>query len=222
MKLVNAAYGLGFDFQEAIPEVLVLENKTAFREVAGDLWNQCNGEEGNFILSDGKILKLDKHMAVISNPFDLDFQNRKITTALFSKMSKIGVEKAYEKSTLNSQIINLIEEIADSVNYTGITLQLDFDWNDLFKMYGVKIEAPENFLLKLIEYIKVMSSLCGISIFCFYNLKTYLSQEELLLFYKEAVYNKINLFLIESFESERIGQEHVTIVDKDLCVITKI
>ena len=222
MKLVNAAYGLEIDFNEGIPEVLILENEISYRNIAGEIWKQCNGEDGEFVLSDGKILKLDKHMVVISNPFDLDFQNRKVISALYAKMSQIGSEKVVEKSLLNTQMINLIEDITDSINYTGITFQLDFDWNDLFKMYSVKVESPDNFFIRIIEFIKIMSCLCGISIFCFYNLKNYLSEEELLLFYQEADYNKVNLFLIESFEAKPIDNEHTTIIDKDLCVIKKI
>ena len=222
MKLVNAVHGLEIDFKEGTPEVLILENEISFRNIAGEIWKQCNGEDGDFVLSNGKILKLDKHMVVISNPFDLDFQNRKVTSALYAKMSQIGSEKVAEKSLLNTQMINLIENITDSINYTGITFQLDFDWNDLFKMYSVKIEAPDNFLIRMIEFIKVMTCLCGISLFCFYNLKSYLSEDELLLFYKEADYNKVSLLLIESFESKQMDGEHITIIDKDLCVIKKI
>ena len=222
MKLVNADYGLEIEFQEGKIEVLVIESVTAYRDITGMLWNQCTGESGNFLLSDGKILKIDKYMTVIGNPFDLDFQNRKITTALFHIMSKIGNEKVEEKALLNSQMIHLLENISASVNYSGIGFQLDFEWNDLFKMYGVKIDVSDNFLLRIIEYTKVMSSLCGIFVFCFFNLKNYLTQEELLLFYKEAEYNKLKIILIESFESEHIKNEHITIVDKDLCVIKKI
>ena len=222
MRLVNANYGLDFQFVEGVPEILVLETEALFRDIAQQLWNQCSGEEGEFILSDRKILKLDKKVSFIANPFELDFKNRKICSALYSKMTEIGNEKVLEKSVLNAGLINLIEMIASSVNYPGITLELDFAWADLFKLYDVKIEAPENFLLRLIEYMKVMASLCGINCFCFLNLKNYLSKEELLIFYKEASYNKINLLLIESFESEHIGQEHITIIDKDLCVIRKI
>ena len=89
-------------------------------------------------------------------------------------------------------------------------------------MYSVKIEAPDIFLIRMIEFIKVMTCLCGISLFCFYNLKSYLSEDELLLFYKEADYNKVSLLLIESFESKQLDVEHITIIDKDLCVIKKI
>ena len=221
MRLVNANYCLDFQFIEGIPEILVLESEFIFRNIAEELWNQCSGGDGAFVLSDGKTLKIDRYANFISNPFEIDFKNRKICAALYSKMSEIGNEKVFEKSTINAEMIKVIEEIATSVNYPGITFRLDFDWTDLFKLYDVKIESPGNFLSRLIEYIKVMSNLCGIKCFCFLNLKNYLSQEEILNFYQEASYNKVILLLIESFESQKIGQEHITIVDKDFCVIRK-
>lgn len=88
-------------------------------------------------------------------------------------------------------------------------------------MYGVKIENQEGFLSQIIEYMKVISEMCGISLLCFVNLKKYLSKTELLDLYKNKEYNKTNILLIESSESELIDEEHITIIDKDRCVIER-
>lgn len=221
MRLVNAEYGLDILFREDNVEVLILEDKRVMRNLVEELWKQCAGEEGSFVLSEHKILKLDKHIEIIINPFGIDFQSRKIMSALFAKMTAAANEKISEKNRMNYEQINILDNISNSLNYSGITYQLDFAWPDFFKMYGVKIEKPENFLLRLIEYMKVVSELCGISLFCFVNLKSYLNKEEMMDLYKNAEYNKVRILLIESCESEIIDSEHVTIIDKDRCLIER-
>ena len=56
MRLVNASYGLDFMFSEGVAEVLVIENTSAFRHIASDLWNQCVGSDGSFVLSNNTVL----------------------------------------------------------------------------------------------------------------------------------------------------------------------
>lgn len=220
MKLVHAKYGLEIDFQEGCPEILILENKLVMRELVGELWGQCSGTDGMFMFSDDKkILKIDKSVEMILNPFAIDFQNKKLMTALFSKMTMIGNEKILEKNEINSAIINILDDISNSINYAGISYRLEFMWQDLFKMYGIKIEKQGNFLLDIIEYMKAVSELCGISLLCFVNLKNYINNEELLDLYNAAMYNKVQLLLIESNQTDMVGAEHVTIIDNDLCLI---
>lgn len=221
MRLVNANYGIDICFSEQHPELLIFESECIMREAVNELWMQYSGKEGNYVLSENKILKIDKAMEMIINPFSIDFQNKKILSALYSKMSAIGNEKVEEKSCINSDLIKLLDNISDAVNYMGITYQLDFAWTELFKMYGVKIETPEDFLTRIIEYIKVLSETCQIFLFCFVNLKSYLSSDEIMELYKITSYNKINLLLIEHQETSKIEQEHITIIDKDRCLIIK-
>lgn len=221
MKLVHAKYGLEISFKEGIPEILVLEDPNIMRILVAELLDQSSGNEGNFVLSDEKLLKVDKAVEMIMNPFALDFQNKKITSALFGKMMMIGNEKLIEKSEINHELINLLEDISSRINYSAITYQLEFNWQDLFKIYGVKIEKTGDFLEDLIEYMKAVSEFCGISVLCFVGLKNYLNHEELLDFYKAARYNKVALLLIESNEKEQLEIEHITIIDRDQCFIQK-
>lgn len=221
MKLANSNYGLNITFQDGDAYVLVLENPRLMRQIIEELVLQCAGEDGDFVLSDNKIVKIEKHLDLIVDPFALDFQNRKITTALFAKMSRIGNEKIIEKNVINSTLVSIIDDISSAVNYSGITYQLDFSWSDLFKIYGVKIDAPENFLVRIIEYMKILFEFCGISIFCFVNLKNYLLTEELLQLYESVKYNKLKILLIESYEADVLDGEHIIIIDKDHCLIEK-
>lgn len=77
MKLVNSHYGLEIQLDENQITILVVENASTMSRLVNDLINQCIGLDGNFVLSENKILKIEKESEIIVNPFQLDFGNNK-------------------------------------------------------------------------------------------------------------------------------------------------
>ena len=74
---------------------------------------------------------------------------------------------------------------------------------DLYKLYGVQLETDGSSTLeKLMDYIKIMSSLCGIHMMIFVNLKDYLSENQIKELYKTVFYYKMNLLLIEAHQRD--------------------
>lgn len=184
--------------------------------------NQCNGNDGDFLLSEEKTLKIDKLMCTIINPFSIDFNNKKIISALYNNLAQNANDFIEEKAKINASIIALLDDIIDKEDYPNIDYTLDFSWNDLFKIYNIKInDVPETLLICLIEYLKVLINYCGIKVVGFINIKSYLSEEEILELYTYASYNKIQLILIESTERTILPNEIVHIVDADKCIINK-
>lgn len=223
MKLTNAKFDLIIDMRENKVDVLVIENATIMSEIVEELYKQSSGEEGNFILSENnKDLKFEKNFALIINPFAVDFNDKKIINKLFSELSAIGNEFVVEKMQINSEIGQLLEKIISDAQYNNISYNLDFDWNNLFKLYGVKIEYECDTLLeKMIGYIKIVSGLCSIKAMCLVNIKSFLNNEEIKQLYEMAFYYKIQLLLIESCERNNIPDENIYIIDKDRCLIIK-
>ena len=72
---------------------------------------------------------------------------------------------------------------------------------------------------KIINYIKILSSLTKFNTIVFLNLKAFLDDWELKEVYKIAFYNKIHIVLIESYLYDKLDSENTTVFDKDLCVI---
>lgn len=222
MKLVNSKLDLKIDMKENNVDVIVVEDNQSMVAVVSNLWKQCNGEEGEFVLSENGIIKFNKNVDMIINPFELNFNNKKISSALFNELSEIGNEFIEQKSELNTRIIELIDNIILKSSYLGIEYSIDFMWNDLFKMVGIKIdEEYDSLLSKLVEYMKIISKLCKIKILILVNIKAYLTIEEIEDLYINASYNKIQLVLIESYEKEKLDGENVYIIDNDKCVIIK-
>lgn len=80
---------------------------------------------------------------------------------------------------------------------------MDLNLMDLYKLYGVQLETDGSSTLeKLMDYIKIMSSLCGIHMMIFVNLKDYLSENQIKELYKTVFYYKMNLLLIEAHQRD--------------------
>lgn len=223
MKIVNARYNLSLGLNENSVNVLVVEHPQVFADIVYSLFHQSCGGEGEFILSENnKELKFDKYMDLIIDPFSLELNNRKILNKLYAQLNSLGNECSEKKDKINSEIVQILDDIVSISRYNNIDFQLDIGWIDIFKLYGVKFGKNYTSLLeKLIEYMKILTHICDISIICFVNCKSYLSSMEIQSLYQMAFYNKIHLILIESSEKEPNVNEKVFIIDCDKCLIEK-
>lgn len=223
MKLINAKYNLTVTMQENKADILVIENPSVMTEIVGGLQMQCDGEEGDFVLFENdKILKIEKSLALVMNPFTLDFNDKKILNKLYSELKIIGNDYFLEKEEINTKIIQLLEKVMSSSQYNNIAFNLSLEWDTLFKLYSVKLEQNcETLLEKLIEYMKILSRLCSINILCLVNIKSFFDEVQIKQLYEMAFYNKIQLLLIENMDRPYIDNENTYIIDKDKCLIIK-
>lgn len=222
MKLVYTELEQQLVFPENKVNVLVIERKELFRKMIQELDKQINGEDGGFVLSDNnKTMKIDKEVCLILNPFALDINSRKALTGLYNELGKQGLnEENYLKTCrLKGQIAEYIYDLLNQADY-ALKFQDDFNLQSLFKALEVEFEAgEENFLEGLVYFMDVCSKFQKKKILAFVNLKTYLTNDDLQKFYKEAFYRKMHLLLLENSIEQELAEEVVCIVDDDLCVV---
>lgn len=222
MKLVNSKYGLDIEFIENSVNVLVLENPMFMSDVIQDIISQENGMDGNFVLSDEQNIKFEKDVMLITDPFHIDFNNKKIMNKLYSQLVDISKDLVEEYNDINKTIVEVLEKISDGINYNCINYNLEFDWKELYKLYNVRIEERyESLEEKLVEYMKILSGIMKPKLVIFLNLKTYLGQEHMEDLVLSSFYNKVPLLLIESNEGYKLKNERKFIIDKDRCLIIK-
>jgi len=112
------------------------------------------------------------------------------------------------------------EKIQDLSNRQPTTLEFsDLDIVAIFRAMNVVFAPSESLLEHLCDYIDVCSEYRKIALFVFVNLKSYLSEEDLELFYSHLAYYKRNVLLLERCESPLHPMEKVIIIDDDLCEI---
>jgi CRISPR-associated protein Csn2 len=222
MKLVNSKYGLDIEFIENSVNVLVLENPMFMSDVIQDIISQENGMDGNFVLSNEQNIKFEKDVMLITDPFHIDFNNKKIMNKLYSQLVDISKDLVEEYNDINKTIVEVLEKISDGINYNCINYNLEFEWKELYKLYNVRIEERyESLEEKLVEYMKILSGIMEPKLVIFLNLKTYLGQEHMEDLVLSSFYNKVPLLLIESNEGYKLKNERKFIIDKDRCLIIK-
>lgn len=181
MKLVHSGYDLAMELKENQINVLSIENKMAYSEILRDMWNQVQGQEGSFILSDKeKQLKISKEMECIFNPFSLDCNDRKILNKLHQEIKdQLDSFQLEEAMTLNTNINKFLDGLLMKVPY-ALKYNPDFDLAGLLKLYNLEVESSGKTVLeRIVEYLRVMSKVCGVYNYFFIGLKQYLSKEEL-------------------------------------------
>ena len=223
MKLVNAELFLNINIEENKPAVLTIENPKVMTEVIGQLYELCNSGEGDFVLSEGgKQLSFERTTEIIINPFQIDFNSRKVQSKLYSELLDAEINYVEEKAIIQSLIIEYLDKLTQNVPYEMISNDLDLDSMKLFKMFEVRIEAQCNSLLeRLVEYTKILSRLLRKRLLVFVSISSYLNTNELNALYEICNYNKMKVLLIESHELYLPFHTKTYIIDKDKCMIMK-
>lgn len=221
MKLIHIGYGFTMELKENQINVLTIENTMAYSEILRDMWNQVQGQEGSFILSDKeKQLKISKEMECIFNPFSLDCNDRKILNKLYLEIKEQSDSFQLEEAmALNANINKFLDGLLMKIPY-ALKYKPDFELAGLLKLYNLEVESNgETILERIVEYLRIMTKICGIVNYVFVGLKHYLSESELEKLYEFIFYEKINLIIIEAIQTPPFSGEKGWIIDQDLCII---
>lgn len=221
MKIVHSGYGIILELEENWINVLVVEEKKVLVELIQDLCRQCEGEEGGFILSDdGREIDIAKNLSLITDPFSIDCNQRKVLNRLYQEMEKEHLyEMSEEQEAFYSAYLSYVEHVCRSSDFM-LTFQDRPGLQEILKLADVKIESTDQSLPEQIaEYIGIMNGLMKQRVFVFLNLKLFLTEWELKELYKACFYKKVHLVLLETVDQGRREEEKVCIIDKEKCVI---
>ena len=118
--------------------------------------------------------------------------------------------------------MNLLDEILEADTDTCDDFDFEFSWNDLFKLYNIRIvEDNESILELIVEYIKIVSCYLGIKIITFVGLDMFFNSDELDYIITQASYCKVNLLFISAWELNNSSKSNICIIDNDKCIIQK-
>ncbi|MDY3828405.1 MAG: type II-A CRISPR-associated protein Csn2 [Clostridium sp.] len=223
MRLVERELGIEIELKENIVSVIVVEEVNLRLSMIDELYSQIMGKDGNWLLTENeKDYELGKKVEIILEPFSLELNNRKVKTKLYQDIKNIAQDYSFSQGLeLHSHICNYLESLLERIPYP---VKYEEEWNilELLKAYGVEIdEECDSICDKIFNYIKLINHVCGISIFITVNIKQYLTEEQILELYKIAIYNKIQLVLIEfNMINRKLDCEEIYILDKDRCIIS--
>lgn len=221
MRLVNRKYGLEFQLSENEVLNIVCENRIVFESMIADFIGELNGGEGAWILSNNEEeISLSKSAEIILNPFSVTCNDRKILNAVYKELHTIANQIYSELfAEANSKILNFIDSIVIDVPY-ALEYNPSGDIEGVFKIYDVKFDEELPTLEeRVISYIKTTSQVLRKKVFILVNIKSFLEDSAIQQLYKESMYSKVLLILLESKDYPKLDGEKKVLIDSDLCII---
>ena len=221
MKLAWGAQNIVLSFHENEVLVLTIEKPRTFASLLQNFCWQCDGEDGELVLSENDaLIPMTNNIFVVWNPLLTDVNEKKILNKLYQEMKKISDEECYQVlGEVYQTITQYLNGLSMKIPY-AISFNESIDSQALYKLCNVKMDDDEvDLLQRLIEYVKISGLLCNVKIIVFINLKAYLDESQLLELYKIAFYYKIRMLLIEDVQRDCLESEKHFILDQDDCFI---
>lgn len=224
MRITHIDYNFIYELKENDRGILIVENAMLFRKIIDEMRRSIVDKEEIFIFSENnKIIKPWDMVDLVINPIELEINTKKVLTRLYEKIrEEINLsELLVENNEICQNIEKYFLHIVDNID-VELTYKDKIDVTDILKMLDVKIlEKYDDQTEKLIEYIRVNYELMNIKSFIFVGLHTFFNEYEIEKIYEFAEYNKVNIFLIENRQPEKMSNyTQVKIIDKDGCEIS--
>lgn len=219
MMLTHPLLQSPIKFQENTVPILVVENGQLFRQLIADLFSQENGEPGEFALSENTdLIEIGKTVQITLNPLFPELDGRRILT----KIQQMAVTAAEDQPAKTAECLAAVNDFG-AVITAAIPFDIAFsemeNAEDLVKALAFHINTegmpiPE----QLLEMMRLHRECFRKRLFVFVNLKAFLSENEITLFYQSVFYEKLSVLLLESGQKEPVRScEEMRIIDKDLC-----
>lgn len=222
MKLSHPLFETPIEFSENKIQVLVIENKQTAANLIGEIIAMSEtGIDGEFVLSERENNISFSAVAIISDFFRINPNDKKLTNKLISELGEIAVDEKYfeETNRIISEINRYIERISDDIEY-DVALD-EVTVSGLLKLSGIHFDESEKSLENaLLNFFDIYSKMLKTKLFVIVNLRRFVDDELLESFYSDVIYKKYNLLLIETILPEAVSErEKYKIIDKDLCEI---
>ncbi len=196
-----------------------IENKRYFYRFVNDLYSvYISGYSDNLkFIQDNKEINMNGKIKVFINYFDFQFDSKKYT----SEISKFVSNYINEEDTKN--LINLYGKMTriykKALNDIDLPLYVenDISIDNINKLIKLGISPKEELLDNLLLLIDLECTLKTNNLLVFINLKQYLNKEEIVELYKYAIYNNIQIILIDSLSyGVTLKNEKKHIIDENL------
>ncbi len=221
MRIVCKDFGIDYIFSDNMICELVLDSADVFRSFLCELHHQFETAEDFLILSSNdKELVLNKSAEIVSDPFGIDLNNKKLIGRIYqdliSESKELKAEKVYE---VQNMLENYIMELCDNSEYS-ITYDHDPDFAGILRSFNVRVDTEDfDVINRLVSYIRLVHRVLHTSLFIFVNVRDFLNDDMMELFYRSIRKEEIYIFMIERQEYKKMDWIDRMIIDSDLCLI---
>ena len=191
-------------FYRFIKDLNLIENGNTIEEIIA--FNKQNEE-----------ITLTNKIEILSNFLDFDLYNKKYSSDFQKYIVKNSEEKNIDKIVKEySKVYDSISNIVNLIDIP-ITIKNDFDFESIIKSFKFEVNFFDNLLNNLIDLLEVKLNLSKEKIYVIINLKSYLSNEDLLELYKYIFVKNINSIFIDTNKYDDLNDNvNKIIIDTDL------
>lgn len=220
MKLKINGFENEIVFKDNTVNVLDIENASCFAHIIEILNSKLNGMESNeiFLLDEqDQELNMSEEMYIIFDLFNIDYNAKKVLNKIYSIITKnIENNQNFEISRLTVKLRNYIIQEINELPFE-FTMKDELEITEILKLYNLKIDSENytNILERVEILIDIISTLKIAKILVIPNLKTYLSEEDLVEVYKYSLYNNIDLLIIERDIKTILKYEECLVIDSE-------
>lgn len=191
-------------FYRFIKDLNLIEDGNTIEEITA--FNKQNEE-----------ITLTNKIEILSDFLDFDLYNKKYSSDFQKYIVKNSEEKNIDKIVKEySKVYDSISNIVNLIDIP-ITIKNDFDFESIIKSFKFEVNFFDNLLNNLIDLLEVKLNLSKEKIYVFINLKSYLSNEDLLELYKYIFVKNINSIFIDTNKYDDLNDNvNKIIIDTDL------
>lgn len=218
MILAHVTLEKPISFDENKAHCLVIENAPLFCQWTQELTAQCNGESGDFVLSDdGKTLDLEKNARIVRDPLADLFSERKLTQAVTAQLERIAMEDYYmETQQLSHEMWMFAEKLLFESDIT-LCCPDTVPLKSIIKCLNFQFEQSDSLLERMSNYFHALVAYLPVKLLIFVGIKSYFSKDDLQLLILEACKLNLHLLFLDSNMHEPLTHESITLIDQDLC-----
>ena len=222
MKLMIPFFSAPICFEENILNTVVIENQKFFREVIEDIRRQADKYEGDIVFSIRDVPQdFSGNVEIISEFLELDINCKNLIGRVQSLMEKTALDERHYMET--QKILSSIEHYVQKLSFS---CPCDVECSkltvaNLIKMTGLHFSAVYNTPIeKLVDYMSLVRELEKDKLFIFVNMRSWFTEEEIVLFVNTVMAHKYQILLIDNCEYSKLPSERRVIIDRDLCEIS--
>ncbi len=206
MKLCFENLESKIELTDSSVAVIVFNSKQYYSKIIRMLYSECNTSDYDdlpvyLVDSKEKRIKIKSKVELILDPVLIDYSERKFVSAL-SNLLKEGINHDIERWTIiEKSITDIQKSVLDMIDDCNLPVEYNAEWDAarVIKSLGISIK-PNSMSLSCFEmlssFLDTVSNLKTTDYYCFAGLNRYLTDDELIQFYKEALQNQVKVICI--------------------------
>ena len=216
---------MGFDndieFHEDFVNILEIPDTNQFANFLIKFNKVCYNEDDNEIvlLDKHERISFEKFSIMILDVLNINYNDKKIVSSIYDWIAKnnridSSVDEEFEliKQRLYLYMVNITNDLPFECY-----IDREISVQDILKLFNIKVDASycNSILERIILFIDILSIVSPKILLMLVNLKSYLTEKELVELYKYILYKNMKVLLLENKQQNILKHERKNILDMD-------